>query len=135
MKIQSFGLLAFTVLFCSTAFATPGDIGCTTQYEDQTVDLLLGIDAHGQTTPSLIEISYGGELLFTSTEVEESLVNVGTKEEPFLNTLWTANDEESTATVRVPEQSGDNGEFIVILNVVTDSGLFSVSELEMTCQR
>ena len=129
-------ILALGILIGATASATPGDIGCTGTQGGHEVSLLLGIDNFGQRTPSLIEVTRNGTVVFSSSEVSETIVNVGTEEDPILNTLWSASDEESNAHVRVPEQ-GDlpTRLFHVFLTVETDSGLFRSSDLPMLCDR
>ena len=121
-------------LMSSVALATPGDVLCTGQLATgESIEVLLGYDAHGQDVPSLVEVSKDQQVVFTSDEVSGGMVNMGSDDMPFLNTVWVANDEESTATVRVPEQDPDADSLSVILTVLTDSGLFSVEELELEC--
>lgn len=132
---MKFAISVLVGLLSSAAMATPGDIGCIGIAQQGSVGLLLGYDQHGQTVPSLVQISLNNTVVFSSRTVEETMENVGTQDEPFINTVWTANDEESTATIRLPEQNEDGNTFIAILNVITDSGLFAVEDLEVTCER
>lgn len=122
-------------LFGFGAAATPGDTGCTGTLEGKKIDLLLGYDVHGQYVPSLMQIQQYGAVVFESPDVQEEMINVGTEENPFYNQTWVANDEESTATVRIPEQNPTDEKLSVFLTVETDSGLFKVNELAMTCER
>lgn len=133
-KVLAIGMSLF--LTSATAFATPGDTACKGTQNGKAIELLLGYDVHGQSAPSFIEVSENGSVVFTSTSVEETMVNVGTQDEPFINNAWVASDEESTATVRIPEQDPENnGKFTVVLTVSTDSGLFKANDVELTCER
>lgn len=129
-------IFAFGVLIGATASATPGDIGCRGFQGGHEITLLLGIDTFEQQTPSLIEVTQNGTVVFSSSEVSETIENVGTEEDPILNTVWSANDEESNARVRVPEHGSlPTRLFHAFLTVETDSGLFRASDLPILCER
>lgn len=134
MNLKAMLLSTSLILSSAASMATPGDIGCRASLQGKEIHLLLGYDHHGQTVPSLIEVSKDNEVIFSSTSVEEKMVNVGTKRSPFINTVWSASDEESTVTVRLPEQDPSE-ELSVVLSIDTDSGLVKISELPMTCER
>lgn len=122
MKLIFFAL---ALVFSNTASATPGDVSCEAERNGKKIKLLIGYDFHGQTVPSLLEISEAGSVVFVSADVEEDLVHSRT---------WTASDEESTATIQTSKQTGSDFTSAV-LTVVTDSGLFKVENLEMSCNK
>ena len=73
-NVLAIGLGLF--LTSTAAFATPGDTACKGTQNGKTIELLLGYDVTGQTVPSLLEVSENGSVVFTSTAVEETMINV-----------------------------------------------------------
>ena len=120
-------------IFSTSSYATPGDLLCTGTNNGETVEMLIGYDAHQQTAPSLLQITVKNTIVFESYNVNLSMINVGTDDMPFINTVWMASDEESNLLVRLPEQDPDADSLIVYITVETDSGLFKATELEMIC--
>ncbi len=58
MKTLLFALFAF---LAPSAHATPGDVGCSAMIDGKRLELLLGLDHFGQTTPSVIWIDLDGK--------------------------------------------------------------------------
>lgn len=54
-------LFALFTLLAPSAQATPGDVGCSALVDGQRLEILLGLDQFGQTTPSLIWIDLDGK--------------------------------------------------------------------------
>lgn len=132
----SFVIMTFGIFIGALASAAPHDIGCSGYQDGREVSLRLGFDSPGRRTPSLMEVTHNGIVVFSSTDVTESTVNVGTEDDPGQHTVWSASDEESNALVRVPDQSAlPTRLFHAFLTVETDSGLFRSSELPMLCDR
>lgn len=126
-------LSVFVLLLSFSTYATPGDLLCTGTNNGEAVEMLIGYDAHQQTAPSLLQVTVKNTVVFESYNVNLSMLNVGTDEMPFINTVWTASDEESSLLVRLPEQDPDADFLVVYITVATDSGLFKATEVEMTC--
>lgn len=133
MKALFFALFSLSI---SVAFATPGDQACKGTTEDgKSVELLLGYDNFQQYTPSLVQITVDGEVVYVAAEINDGMQNMNTEAEPFYNRVLTTNDEESTATIQYPEQDTTNEDtYSVYLTVITDSGIFSTEGLELTCE-
>ncbi len=126
-------IISFLVLiFSSLAFAKPADIICSGSNSGQAVELKIGIDSYDQIVPSIIEITLANQIVFESSVILESMVNVGTNADPSMNLIWTANDEESNLIVKFPEQDfGDDLKINITLE--TDVVVNKISELELLC--
>lgn len=118
-------LLALLTLLPIPAHATPGDVGCSALLDGKKLEILLGLDTFGQTTPSLVWIDLDGQRVGEFTEGQIS-GRVG-------------------AVVRAEESAGKNliltfvkgtpGEPEAFLTMYLEQAHLSVAGLRMRCER
>lgn len=113
-------ILSALVLFTSMSYATPGDVGCTGLSNGKKVDVLLGFDHHGQTTPSVVWISINGERLFDAQQIERR----GSSRKMIV----VASDETSAARIVIKKDSQ------ALLTVKSDSEELRFNKLKLSCE-
>lgn len=122
-----------TLATALSAQATPGDIGCTGTLGGRVaLEVLIGYDNHGQIDPSLLELTARGEKIFSSTSPKWSMVNVGTEDQPFMNSVLSAESGGSYVSIRYPEQDPDAETTSAIMEFAISGGL-KASYVEITC--
>lgn len=132
MNVKSLiGLLAFTAAL--SAHATPGDIGCTGTLGGRVaLEVLIGYDNHGQINPSLLELTARGEKIFSSASPRWTMENVGTEDEPFMNSVLKAESGGSYVSIRFPEQDPEADTTEAIMEFAISGGL-KANYVEITC--
>lgn len=122
-----------TLAAALSAQATPGDVGCTGTLGGRVaLEVLIGYDNHGQINPSLLELTARGEKIFSSTSPQWTMENVGTEEEPFMNSVLKAESGGSYVSIRYPEQDPDADTISAIMEFAISGGL-KASYVEITC--
>lgn len=129
-------ILLSTLVFSLFALATPGDVGCTGSLGGRVpLEVLIGYDNHGEVNPSLLELTARGEKIFSSKSPRWSMVNVGTEEEPFMNSVLSAENEDgSYVSIRYPEQDATSDTTEGIMEFTVKGGLRALY-VEITCNR
>lgn len=135
MKLNLISAL-LTLAFSFSALATPGDVGCTGSLGGRVpLEVLIGYDNFGQTNPALLELTARGEKIFSSKNPRWSMVNVGTEEEPFMNMVLSAENEDgSYVSIRYPEQDATSDTTLGIMEFTIKGGLRALY-VEITCQK
>lgn len=135
MKLNLISAL-LTLAFSFSSLATPGDVGCTGSLGGRVpLEVLIGYDNHGQVNPALLELTARGEKIFSSKNPRWSMVNVGTEEEPFMNTVLSAENEDgSYVSIRYPEQDSTSDTTLGIMEFTIKGGLRALY-VEITCQK
>lgn len=129
-------ILLSTLVFSLSALATPGDVGCTGSLGGRVpLEVLIGYDNHGEVNPALLELTARGEKIFSSKSPRWSMVNVGTEEEPFMNSVLSAENEDgSYVSIRYPEQDATSDTTEAIMEFTIKGGLRALY-VEITCNR
>lgn len=135
MKLSLISALLI-LAFSFSAQATPGDVGCTGSLGGRVpLEILIGYDNFGQVNPALLELSARGEKIFSSKTPRWGMVNVGTEDEPFMNTVLSAETEDgSYVKIRYPEQDQTADTTMGIMEFTIKGGLRALY-VEITCQK
>lgn len=135
MKLVS--TLLVILMLTTAAHATPGDTGCEGETADgKAIDVLIGYDNFGE-GPSLLEVTVDDKKVFSSTDVKDGLINMGSETSPFILNGITATDvaTQSFALITFPEQEpSEDGSYDGVLSLTVGSKQV-LANAEIKCQR